>query len=202
MEDYKLEKIVDLIDKVRPSTNDEKNDRLADYLRLSALFVYFQYAVASVRMQEGNIKNMVGGQHRNFTTHEEYADCLLKLYSSAITAYSNIRTSLNFSYAIIKDVPESLQDKDFKTFRNQNRLWVKNVVDKRDRVTAHPEEKDKIVWKPNMWSDNGQVRFRAINPKCPESSCQIILEPRSDLEKLRLYLLELAHHLERLWNLT
>lgn len=200
MDDYKLKNLVKVIDKLRPLVNQGEMWTI-NYLRLQALFVYFQYAVASVRIQEDNIRKMEGGQHRNFATHEEYADCLLKLYSSAVTAYSNMRTCLNFGYAVIESIPESQQDENFKNFRSQNDQWVEDVIDKRDRVAAHPEEENRIVWKPNMWSDNGQIRFRAINHENPESSRQIILEPRNDLEELRKYLSELTSHLERLWGL-
>ncbi len=200
MNDYKLENLIAVINKLRHLV-DEKKTWLVGYLRLQALFVYFQYAVASVRIQEENIRKMEGGQHKNFETHIEYEDCLLKIYSSAITTYSNLRTCLGFTQAIINSISDKEQDKDFRKFRDNNKAWVKEVVDKRDRIAAHPEEEDRIVWKPNAWSDNGQVRFRVINPENPESSRQITLEPRNDLEKLRKYLLELTSYLERLWSL-
>ncbi len=141
------------------------------------------------------------GQHKNFETHTEYEDCLLKIYSSAVATYSNLRTCLRFTKAIIDSIPNKEQDQDFRKFRDDSKAWVEEVIDKRDRIAAHPEEENKIVWKPNAWSDNGQVRFRAINPENPESSRKITLEPRNDLEKLRKYLLELTSHLERLWSL-
>ncbi|MEW5805589.1 MAG: hypothetical protein AB1721_02610 [Patescibacteria group bacterium] len=200
MDDYKLENLVNLIDKLRPLI-DEGGGWTVTYLRLQALFVYFQYAVASVRLQEENIQKMADGQHKNFSTHAEYADCLLKLYSSAVTAYSNLRTCLRFSKTIIDSISELDQDGEFKNFRIKYEQWVKGVTNKRDRITAHPEEKDRIVWKPNMWSDNGQVRFRAINPQIPSASQEIILEPRKDLEKLREYLSRLSIHLARTWKL-
>lgn len=96
MEDYKLPSMPDLIEKLRPTAH---TDALASLrlLRLNALFVYFQYSVAAVRLQEASIKAMEGGQDKNFSTHDEYEDCLLKLYSPAINAYSHLRTCLHFA---------------------------------------------------------------------------------------------------------
>jgi len=201
MNDYELDNIKELIERLRPLVNESK-DWEVRYLRLQALFVYFQYAVASTCIQEENIQKMAGGQHRNCSTHAEYADCLLKLYSSAVTAYSNLRTCLRFSNAIINSIQDSEQDEEFKKFRSGYNEWAKALIDKRDRVTAHPEESDKIVWKPNMWNDNGQIRFRAMNSQVPSASRQITLEPRKDLERLRKYLSELLLYLMKLWKLN
>lgn len=201
MDDYKLESLANLIDKLRPLIDKEKI-WMVRYLRLQALFVYFQYAVASVRIQEENIKKMEGGQHKNFSTHAEYADCLLKLYSSAVTAYSNLRTCLRFSMTVIDSISKSDRDGEFNNFRNQYDLWCRDIVDKRDRIAAHPEEEAGIVWKSNMWSDNGQVKFRVINLHIPSTGRQITLKPRKDLEKLREYISQLLLHLARIWKLT
>jgi hypothetical protein len=194
MTDYELNPILDLIEKVR-SAPEADPVRTARLRRLNALFVYFQYAVASVRLQEESIVRMAGGQHRNFATHAEYGDCLSKIYSSAIAAYSHLRTCLNFTRALIDDIDIQHQSTAFQEFRDQQTVWARELISKRDTIAAHPEQPNNLVWKPNMWSDDGRIRFAA-------KSRQVMLSPREDLEHLRVYLSELSEHLLESWRLT
>ena len=197
--DYDLPQLVHIVDKVRPqgSSDDLWMDR---YLRLNVVLVYLGYAVATAHSQEENIARMAGGQHKIFTTHQEYGDCLNKIYASAVNAYSNIRTCLETTRALIDEIPRDHQSEGFREFRTMNSEWVQDVIDRRDRVAIHPgQNKKQIVWKPNGWSDNGEVYFHVVNPVIPTGSRKIKLQPKEDLNSLRGYLYELPSHLEHSW---
>ena len=145
LNDYALNPITELIVKVRPDKDsDAKNTIRIRWL--NALFVYFQYAVASVRQQEENIDKMGENEHRNFATRVEYADCQTKIYSDAIAAYLFMRTCLNVSLSIIETISSQKQNSEFKEFRKIHRPWVKDLVKKRDIFAGHPEKY--FVWKP------------------------------------------------------
>ena len=186
--DYELHELVLIIDEARK--NSAKSDKqMVQYLRLQALFSYFQYSVASVRIQEDQIEKMRSAEFGKSLAHHKYSDCLLKIYSSAITSYSNIRTCLRFCKALLDNIDQS---DELKVFRQKWISWAKDVIDKRDRIVAHPEEENRIVWKPKEWGDDGHITFREINPGAPLTSRKIRLDPRKDLEKLRSYLVELV----------
>jgi len=192
MEDYKLPSIPDLIEKLRPTAHTDALASLRS-LRLNALFVYFQYSVAAVRLQEASIKAMEGGQDKNFSTHDEYEDCLLKLYSSAINAYSNLRTCLHFTRGLVEDIPKDATGlTKLEAYRESHAAWARDLIDRRDRIAAHPSQRDALVWKPNMWCDDGRVGFAVRNVDDPSQGRKIILHPRNDLERLRSYLSGLA----------
>lgn len=183
--DYKLDELVQLIHLSK--TDTESAEKMTRYLRLQALFVYFQYTVASVRLQEQEIKFLTAGNWGSSMTGFDSEDHSLKMFTSAITAYSNLRTCLNFSRAILSSFN---QDGQLKTIRQDPEWvkWAKNVIEKRNRVTSHPYEKDKIVWKRSNCSDDGSITFRAINISSPTLSPHFVLTPRKDLEKYREYL--------------
>jgi hypothetical protein len=192
MDDYKLAPLVDIIERARPSAYSNA-DATARFWRLNALFVYFQYSVAAVRLEEASIKAMAGGQDRNFATHDDYEDCLLKLYSSAINAYSNLRTCLHFARAIADDIPKNAPGfAQLAAYRTSHDAWAKDVIERRNRIAAHPEKRDVLVWKPNGWSDDGRVFFVPRNIDNPDQSQKIVLHPRDDLEQLRSYISGLA----------
>jgi hypothetical protein len=203
MSDYQLSAIENLIERTRGFT--EGNGKwLVRYLRLQSLFVYFQYAVASVHTQEENIAKMAGGQHKNFSTHAGYEDCLLKIYSGTVNAYSNIRTCLEITRTLIEEIGEDRQDRQdekFKTFRNKWIQWVIDVVDRRDRVSIHPARNvNQIAWKPSSWIDDGRVTFRVIDPINLDASRTLTLHPRRELEELKKYLAGLSEHVARAWG--
>jgi hypothetical protein len=201
MPDYQLSAVEDLIDKIRAHSN-ENNEWLVRYLRLQSLFMYFQYAVASVHVQEESMVKMAGGQHKNFPIHAEYEDCLLKMHSGTVNAYSNIRTCLEITRALIDEISEDRHDQEFKIFRDQWRQWVLDVVDRRDRVSIHPaQHESQITWKPQSWIDDGRVTFRVIDPANPGASRMLTLHPRKVLEEIRTYLTKLSGHLTRLWGI-
>lgn len=201
MSDYQLSAIGSLIEGTRGFT-ENNGEWLVRYLRLQSLFVYFQYAVALVRAQEENIAKMAGGQHKNFPTHAGYEDCLLKIYSSTVNAYSNIRTCLETTRTLIREIGEGRYDAEFKKFRDGWGRWVDEIIERRDRVSIHPAQHvNQITWKPQSWIDDGRVTFRVIDPVNSVASRSLTLHPRKDLEELRAYLTELSGHLARLWSI-
>ena len=202
MDEYELIPIKELIAKVREAEASDPVWTLPR-LRLDALFVYFGYAVASVHMQEENIQKMAGGQQKNFATQAEYGDCLNKIYSSGITAYSNLRTCLHFSKSIIDDIPKEKLSPEFEAFRSRHYIdWAKELIDNRNTVAAHPNNPGGIVWKPNMWSDDGRIGFNAINLGNISLSRKVTLHPRVDLNHLRAYLGGLPDHLSESWGMV
>lgn len=132
---------------------------------------------------------MEGGQDKNVSTQDEYEDCLLKLYSSAINAYSHLRTCLHFARGLVEDIPKDATGlATLEAYWESHAAWARDLIERRNRIAAHPAQRDALVWKPNMWCDDGRVGFTVRNVDDPSQGRKIILHPRSDLERLRSYL--------------
>ena len=195
MDDFELPKVKELIS--FPKLNDSSNEFWeTQYLRWQSLYMYFQYSVAQVRIQEENLKLMENGGHQNFPTHKEYAESDIKIYSSALAAYAHIRTCLNFA----KELSEAVENsKELEKLREDNKNWGTEVVNKRIILQAHPYQDDQLVWKRSMRNSNGNIEFPIRNIKKTIENRKIIINPRQDLERLRIYLEDLSIKLKNIY---
>lgn len=71
-------------------------------------------------------------------------------------------------------------------------MRAKNLVDKRDRIQAHPHEEWAIAGEAYGRNSNGEVYFSTRDFTNSGKSRKITLTPRKDLEILRSYLKEIS----------
>ncbi len=195
MSDFELSKVVALIDLVRSWTKDDPS-WMTPYLHLQSLFVYFQYAVSQVRIQEENLSFMEDGEHKHFPSHDLYVESELRIYSSALGAYAHMRTCLHFARQLSESRPN---DQLLSDFRGKNESWACDLIGMRDVLQAHPNNEYALVWKSTMRSSDGRVEFPIRNLEIPKDSKKVIIHPRKDVDRLRSYLDELADHLKRVY---
>ena len=138
---YELSQLGKLIDSIRDLSKEAS--WVKKYLKLQALYVYFGYAIAEVHVQEEQIDLMEGGQHKNFENHEAYSDSLNKLYSSALSSYGYMRVVLHFTLDLIEISQKELYSSYLEEFRTNWKDWVLALIDKRDRIQAHPNYEKK-----------------------------------------------------------
>jgi len=195
MNDFELPQVKKLIDSIR--SKNENTFWILQYLRLQSAYIYFQYAVTQVRIQEENLKLMENGEHKNFPSHDAYAESDLRIYSSALAAYAYMRTCLHFTYELAEAVPN---DEEFGQFREEYKLWAKELIGRRDRLQAHPYNEYALVWKRTMRCSDGRIEFPIRNLNNLAKSEKWIINPRRNLDELRMYIENLSTHLERLYN--
>jgi hypothetical protein len=195
--DLELPQVKKLIEFARPLSQEKEKFWLTQYLQLQSLNIYFHYATTLVRIQEENLKLMENGEHKNFSSHEAYAESELRIYSSALGAYAHMRTCLHFARKLSEAIPN---DKNLEDFRKDQKEWAKNLIDKRDKLQAHPYQGWAQVWKRNMRSSDGKIGFPVRNLIDPTKNLELIINPREDLEILRKYLEKLMVHLERIYQ--
>lgn len=187
IEDYEIADLDRFIDVVRSSIGDEQKFNVL-YIELFSLRDYFRYAVSEIHTQEENLTKMENGEHKNFAINEEYQESEMRIFSCAISSYGHMRTCLHFAKMICKeeDNPQLL------AIREKYKEWAKNLVDKRDRIQAHPHEEWAIAGEAYGRNSNGEVYFSTRDFTNSGKSRKITLTPRKDLEILRSYLKEIS----------
>ncbi|MCK9187454.1 MAG: hypothetical protein M0P05_02905 [Candidatus Colwellbacteria bacterium] len=195
VDDFELLKIKNLIDIIRPRSKN--TFWMVQYLRLQSIYVYFQYAVAQVRIQEENLILMENGEHKNFDSHEAYAKSDLRIYSSALAAYAHMRTCLHLAYELAE---AKSNDTEFKNFRETHKDWAEGLIEARNRLQAHPYHEHALVWKRTMRSSDGRIEFPIRDLKDLSKSKKIAIHPRRTLDELRIYLETLSDHLKRAYE--
>ncbi|MDO8566128.1 MAG: hypothetical protein Q7S04_03025 [Candidatus Moranbacteria bacterium] len=195
MDDFELSEVKELIELVRLKVDD--GFWMVQYLRLQSVYIYFQYAVVQTRIQEENLKLMENGEHKNFPAHEAYAESDLRIYSSALSTYAYMRTCLHITYELAEAIPN---DEELKKYREENKAWGKDLIDKRDKLQAHPYNECALVWKRTMRSSDGRIEFPIRNLVDLSKSEKIMIWPRKNLEEVRIYLQTISIHLKRLYG--
>ncbi|MFA5368750.1 MAG: hypothetical protein WC303_01930 [Candidatus Paceibacterota bacterium] len=185
--DYEIDSLNKFVDVVRFLMKDEQKFN-ALYIELFSLRDYFKYAVSEIHTQEENLAKMENGEHKNFATNEEYQESEIKIFSCAISSYGHMRTCLHFTKMICKkeNNPQLL------AIREKYKEWAKNLVDKRDRIQAHPHEEWAIAGEAYGRNSNGEVYFSTRDFTNSGKSRKITLTPRKDLEILKNYLKEVS----------
>ncbi|MFA6252159.1 MAG: hypothetical protein WCX74_02050 [Candidatus Paceibacterota bacterium] len=184
--DYEIDELDRFIDIVRSFY--EKDGFNALYIKLFSLRDYFRYSVSEIRTQEENLELMKNGEHNNFATNEEYQESEMRIFSCAISSYGHMRTCLHFVRMICKEK----DDPQLLAIREKYKKWAENLVDKRDRIQAHPHEEWAIAGEVSGRNSNGEVYFNTRDFTKSSKSRKITLTPRKDLEILRSYLKEIS----------
>jgi len=136
-------------------------------VRFGSMCSYFFYAEVQVLEYEAERKNSPA-------TFEP-----TKHHSCAIAAYGHMRSCLRF----LKDIADSSQI-DIRAYEK----WILEVIDKRDRLQAHPNEKhgNRTIMVHESIVDGEEIRFPLWNQYLRKAEDRIYIEinTRKDLGTL------------------
>ncbi|MEK7488012.1 MAG: hypothetical protein AAB598_01685 [Patescibacteria group bacterium] len=202
---YRLEGVVPLLKKMGDITQTSSPRRL--WLRRFALLEnlnnYYRFSVSSVMLFQESIQKSV-----NALSEDKKTDCFDdESHSSAIAFYSHCRVCLESSRLLFEEAIFSSANDDHAKLLQQHRdnyvKWAREVIEKRNDITAHPHNVRKmIVGSPSSWGTNGKVTFNIIDLEhitIPEKVYE--LDPAEDLLTLKKYTEEAVSHLRLIWGI-
>lgn len=203
---YIIPGISDLINLVK--NKSPKMVWLFRHAYLDTLWIYWRYAVASVRVFQETIKQPELKQSGNNLSDDEKDDLRFKNRASAVSAYQYMRICLT-ACKILTDnaLRSSASDetaKNIQAFKNEYKSYAKKIVDIRNLVGSHPEKTHKLISESGAYGIglNMKIGFCTINlDELKLNKDSIQLDPGKDLLTLQKYIIGLMPLLKKCWSI-
>lgn len=201
---YRIEGMISLLKKLGDVSQTSSPRRL--WLRrlafLENLNNYYRFSVSSVILFQESLRKSVDALSDGKRT--DYFDD--ESHSSAIAFYSHCRVCLESGKLLFEEaIFSSTNDAHVKLLqqhRDNYVKWARDVIGKRNDITAHPHNVRKIITgSPNSWGTDGKVTFNIIDLEHITIPKRVYkLDPAEDLLVLKKYIEEAVPHLRLVWG--
>ncbi len=201
---YRVGDLVDLLKSRRLEDQLPKRLWLRRLALLENLNNYYRFAVSSVRFFQESMEGAMDQLSAGAPT-DDFDD---KLHSSAIAFYSYCRVCLESSRLLSEEAILSSASEEsaniLQAHRDAHTSWAREIIDKRNAITAHPHERMRqfITGSPSSWGSGGRVRFNTIDLEhLTVPGKEYELEPTEDLIALKAYIEKTITHLRSIYQI-
>lgn len=200
---YRIDSLVDLLKNHELERRRPRRLWLRRLALLENLNNYYRFSVGMARLFQDAVFRQTEQLEKNLSTD----DFDNKLHAGAIAFYGLSRVCLESArmlsedavlYASSEEKADALQE-----HRDRYASWARTVINKRNKIAAHPHEAREMFLGPKRWYNDGTVIFKGVDLEhitIPEK--EYSLEPAKDLRELRKYIEEVTEHLRSVYEIN
>lgn len=169
---------------------------------LENAYSYYKFAVSAVLLfQECSKKSTNRSIDNSLRTDLEN-----RSHASALAFYTHSRVCIKSIRSLTEEAVFSSADEEKVTLLQKHRdkysSRIKNIIDKRNDICAHPHDARKMIINPSSWGTDGTLIFSTIDLEhLTKKDEKYKLVPVEDLKEVRKYIAETVVHLKSIYNL-
>ncbi len=197
-DNYELDSVINLYKKVH---NKKSPNWVWGYRQayLSHLLNYWRFTIATIRIFQEELEKSEKERFRD-------DDLNNKVHATSINSYNLMRICLkaceilsnNAAYSTVSDE----FSKKLQKFRRENKKLGYCIVERRNKLGAHPDSCNCMVEGTMRWGSDGKVTFSTLNLRSMRTNKrEIDIDPTKDLIRLKKYINNLMGYLSACWGI-
>jgi len=178
-------------------------------IHLQGLLNYWFWAVASCRtnrMAATELAQRISDLSQTLdVTYDQ--DLNSRGISAAVATYGHMRVCLRFCSSLADNAFQSSVTEEaaeaLVKYRVDNGAWAKNLIDARNKITAHGDDARKMVTSLGSWGTSGDASFTLIDLwTLGPAGASIHLRPDEEIVAMYKYIKGLVPLLEDCWGIS